>query len=114
MTDDLDRLEQKIREAKGLPPEGEIQKPKPPNDKAYAQAGLEFVAAIGFSTFLGIKLDEWTGLTPLFLIVFFMIGTGAGFMSIFRASKNLGSAVGYSSLHKAKKNANKAQEHNKP
>ncbi len=113
MNDDLENLERKIREARHggeIDPAQQARIKRELNNKAGMQAGIEFVASIGVCAVIGYWLDQWLGIMPLFFIIMFMAGTGAGFMSIFRASKNLGAAVGYSELHKREKNAKKAPE----
>ena len=113
MNGDLDDLDRKIREARHgreLDPQEQARIRREMNNKAGMQAGIEFVASIGFCAFIGYWLDQWLGTMPAFSFVMFLVGTGAGFMSIYRASKNLGAAVGYSELHKREKDANKAPE----
>lgn len=113
MSDDLENLERKIREARhgGEPdPAEQARIRRELNNKAGMQAGIEFVASIGICAVIGYWLDQWLGTMPLFSFLMFLAGTGAGFMSIYRASKNLGSAVGYSELHKREKDAKKAPE----
>lgn len=113
MNGDLENLEQKIRKARG---KGEAESGpssrggREAGSKAGIQAGVEFVASIGICAVIGYWLDQRFGTMPLFSSIMFLAGAGAGFMSIYRASKNLGSAVGYSELHKRKKDANKAPE----
>lgn len=46
---------------------------------------IEMVAALGVSVFLGIWIDGELGTAPLFLIIFLMMGMGAGFMNVYRA-----------------------------
>ena len=48
------------------------------------QAGIEVVAGVGFGALLGWALDRWLGTTPLFLIVFFMLGAAAGVLNAYR------------------------------
>lgn len=67
------------------------------------QAGMEFVLSIMLGGYLGYLLDNWLGTMPLFLILLFFLGCGAGFMSLYRANKQMGSAIGYSELHKEEK-----------
>lgn len=111
MSNDLKDLEKKIHEAKHgkeLSEEEQRRIRDQQNHRAAAQVGMEFVLSILVGAFLGYKLDQWLETTPLFLILLFFLGVFAGFMSIYRASKNLGSAVGYSQLHREKKDATKA------
>ncbi|HOO82458.1 MAG TPA: AtpZ/AtpI family protein [Alphaproteobacteria bacterium] len=115
MNSDLKDLEKKIREAKhGKDPDAEelsrIRKAQ--NSKMAMQAGYEFVASVMLSAILGYFIDQWLGTAPLFLISLFLLGTCAGFLSIFRVSKNLGMGVGYSQLHRDEKDDNKAPNAN--
>ena len=43
------------------------------------------VAATGVGAAIGWWLDKKTGWSPIFLIVFFLLGSAAGFMSVYRA-----------------------------
>ena len=42
----------------------------------------ELAAGVIVGALLGWQLDEWTGLQPLFLIIFLMLGTAAGFWNM--------------------------------
>ena len=42
----------------------------------------ELAAGVIVGALLGWQLDEWTGLKPLFLILFLMLGTAAGFWNM--------------------------------
>ncbi len=46
---------------------------------------VEMVAALGVSVFLGLWIDGELGVAPLFLIIFLILGMGAGFMAVYRA-----------------------------
>ncbi len=50
---------------------------------------VELSAAIVVGTAIGIGLDRWLGTTPLFLIVFFVLGCGAGFRNVMATAKEL-------------------------
>ena len=50
---------------------------------------VELVAAIAVGTGIGIVLDRWLGTSPLMLIVFFLIGTAAGFLNVYRTAQEL-------------------------
>ena len=47
--------------------------------------GSQMVAATGVGTAIGWWLDGKTGWSPVFLIIFFLLGSVAGFMSVYRA-----------------------------
>ena len=112
MGNNLKDLEKKIHEARHgkEPSEEELSRiKKAQNSKMAMQAGYEFVASVLLSAVLGYFIDQWLGTTPLFLISLFLLGTCAGFMAIFRVSKNLGMSVGYSQLHQDEKDAKQSQ-----
>ncbi len=48
------------------------------------QIGITMVVSILVSLFIGIFLDKITGLSPLFLVIFILLGVGAGFRNIYR------------------------------
>ena len=50
---------------------------------------VEIVAAIGVGTGIGIALDHWLGTAPWLLIVFFIVGTAAAFLNVYRVSMEL-------------------------
>ena len=48
--------------------------------------GLAFVIAVGLGVLLGLWLDRMTGWSPLFLIIFFILGFAAGVVNVYRIS----------------------------
>ncbi|WOJ88274.1 AtpZ/AtpI family protein [Methylocapsa polymorpha] len=44
----------------------------------------EFVAAVVVGALIGWQIDVWTGATPVFLLVFLLFGTAAGFWNVYR------------------------------
>ena len=50
----------------------------------YAGLGLQLAASIGLFLFLGWKLDQRLGVTPLLTIIGAFVGAGAGFYSLYR------------------------------
>jgi ATP synthase protein I len=82
--EDFDARIDKARPPKqGMPGGGD----EPPPRLDYGtglQAGIEVVAGVGFGVLLGWGLDRWLGTTPLFLIVFFMLGAAAGVLNTYR------------------------------
>lgn len=50
------------------------------------RAGSELLAGVLVGGGIGYFLDAQTGLSPLFLIVFVMLGMGAGFWNVYRLS----------------------------
>jgi len=51
---------------------------------ALSTVGLSFVLALAIGFWFGTVLDRWTGLQPLFTIVFFFLGLAAGVLNVYR------------------------------
>ena len=49
--------------------------------------GTEFVAAVFVASFIGFYIDKWLETTPVFIIIFFFIGSVAGIFNVVRSSK---------------------------
>ena len=70
---------------------GSREPPAPMVDKSLAGAMslgfrvlTEFVAGIVVGAVIGWQLDKWFGTSPILLIVFFTLGTAAGFWNVYR------------------------------
>tara|TARA_B100000287_G_scaffold274508_1_gene258514 strand:+ start:5 stop:283 length:279 start_codon:yes stop_codon:yes gene_type:complete len=51
--------------------------------------GTELIAAVIVGTIIGFILDNWFGTKPLLIIIFFLFGSAAGILNIFRAAKKM-------------------------
>ena len=51
--------------------------------------GVELLAALVVGGGIGWLLDHWFGTSPIFLLIFFFLGAGAGMLNVFRAAKEL-------------------------
>lgn len=49
-----------------------------------SQIGISMSAPIFLGAFIGQVLDRWLGTKGVFMIVFIILGTGAGFMNLFK------------------------------
>lgn len=52
-------------------------------------AGIELIAGVAGGLLLGWGLDAWLETRPLFLIVFFVLGAGAGMLNAYRYLRRL-------------------------
>ncbi|MFO1189442.1 MAG: AtpZ/AtpI family protein [Alphaproteobacteria bacterium] len=94
----LEDLDARIRRA-----QGEVEQPSAKaGDRGGKQGigfafrlGMDLVAGVVVGTVIGLLLDGWLDTKPWFLVVFFFLGAGAGFMNVYRAVKNLGYGAGY-------------------
>ena len=57
--------------------------------------GVEFVSAVGVGVGIGLLLDYWLETKPWLMVVFFLLGSAAGFLNIFRTMRGYGYAAGY-------------------
>ena len=73
------------------------------------RVGIEFVSAIGVSTFIGWALDQWLGTLPLALIVMFFLGCAAGFLNVYRLVQNQEKAAA-----EDRNDMNPAADHDEP
>ena len=51
--------------------------------------GTELVAAVVVGTIIGFILDSWFDTKPILIIVFFLFGSAAGIVNVFRAAKRM-------------------------
>lgn len=47
------------------------------------QLGFTMITPILICTFIGVFIDEWSHKTPLFTIIFILLGTAAAFRNLF-------------------------------
>lgn len=50
----------------------------------FSHLGITFVLTLGFSAWLGIKVDERFGTSPTFTFLLALVGFGAGFYYLYR------------------------------
>ncbi|MEY4879891.1 MAG: hypothetical protein RJB62_1360 [Pseudomonadota bacterium] len=92
-TDTLDELESKLKEARG-------RTKKRPEDTPPSKLGIafrlstEFVAAAVVGGGIGWGLDRLFGTMPVFLLILFVLGVGAGFRNVLRAAKEMNESDG--------------------
>jgi ATP synthase protein I len=98
----LGDFEERLRRARGLSPDRDGESEDPNHGEGRGtwigmafRIGVELTAALIVGVGLGLLLDYWLGTRPLFLIVFFLLGAGAGMMNVYRATMGYGMAVGY-------------------
>ncbi len=92
MPDESTDLQRRIAEARRRDPAGAGRPARSVKPSGYGMAvrmAVELVAALGVSVFLGLWIDGELGTAPLFLIVFLVMGMGAGFINVVRAAGSL-------------------------
>jgi len=89
MVDDkkIKSLNQRIQKAKDISNLGQ-KKPPSPVGKAM-KVVVEIVAAMAVGLVIGILLDNYFDTRPIFIIIFFLLGSAAGILNVFRVAKSL-------------------------
>ena len=64
---------------------------EPPSEKArsigaLSTVGLSFVLAIVIGAWFGYLLDKWFGTSPLFFLIFFVLGFAGGALNVYRTA----------------------------
>lgn len=86
-----DGFEQRLREARVR--QGLEQPPKvgdgggglPPGVMGLGfRAGVEVVSALAVGVVVGLLLDRWLGTGPWLLMLFFVVGSAAGILNVYR------------------------------
>lgn len=72
--------------------------------------GVEFVSAVGVGVGIGLLLDYWLETKPWLMVVFFLMGSAAGFLNIFRTMSGYGYAAGYDAKSADRKPDRKGSE----
>lgn len=98
----LKDLESRLRAARAEQDKGK-QSSKSKDKAAKPGSGLGFafrvsadiVAALAVGIVIGVLLDKWFETAPLFLIVFFIFGSAAGILNVYRTMAGFGYAAGY-------------------
>ena len=68
----------------------------PPSGMGFGfRLAMELVTGLVVGVAIGWFLDQWLGTLPLFLVLFFMLGAGAGILNVYRVASGKGYAVGY-------------------
>ena len=93
----LNKLDERLREARARRPGATKRKKELEQGGGLSLAlriGVELVAALIVGVGIGLLLDRWLGTTPWFLLLFFLLGSAAGILNVFRVMKGYGYAVG--------------------
>lgn len=54
------------------------------NISLISQLGISIITPILLGVFIGQLIDKWVGTQGIFVIVFIILGAGAGFLNIFK------------------------------
>ncbi|MEN8198416.1 MAG: AtpZ/AtpI family protein [Pseudomonadota bacterium] len=98
----LDDLEQRLRAARehrgADSQQNESLSGGPPGMSGLGWAfriGVEMVSALMLGVGIGLGLDWWLDTRPWFLVVFFLLGSAAAILNVYRTAMGYGLAAGY-------------------
>ena len=84
---DIRNLQEKIQAAKKSSSPDAPSNPKPIGK--IMKVVVEIVAAMAVGLGIGILIDNYFETRPIFIIVFFLLGSAAGILNVFRVAKSL-------------------------
>jgi ATP synthase protein I len=97
-TPSLNDLDAKLREVRAR----HAEEPKNSGRQAIGpglgfalRIGVELVAALAVGVGIGLLLDYWLETKPWLMVVFFFLGSAAGFLNVYRMVSGYGYAAGY-------------------
>ena len=61
----------------------------------FSRIATELLAGLLIGTSLGLLIDNWLNTSPLFLIIFFLLGGAAGILNLWRIITGKGLKIGY-------------------
>jgi ATP synthase protein I len=98
----LEDLDARLRRAHDKRPDQSAGEDQGPNRNSIGSGlgfalriGIELVAALAIGVGIGFLLDRWLGTGPWLMVVFFFLGSAAGFLNVYRAVSGYGYAAGY-------------------
>lgn len=86
---DLEEFEDRLDDARKTRKSKEAPKRKNSGLNVAFKIATDLVAAIAVGVGIGWGLDSWLSTKPLFLLIFFLIGTAAGLLNVIRTAKSL-------------------------
>ena len=80
-------LDQRIQKAKNKA--NPLNNPPPGPMGKVLKVVVEIVAAMAVGVAIGMLLDNYFDTRPIFIIIFFLLGSAAGILNVFRVAKSL-------------------------
>ena len=84
---EIKEIKEKVKKLKDELKSKELKKEGSSSMGIALKMGTEFVAAVFVASFIGFHIDKWLQTTPIFIIIFFIIGSVAGIFNVVRSSK---------------------------
>ena len=91
-----DKLNQAREEVEGKPKKKIAPEQNIGHGLGFAmKIGVELVSAVIVGTGIGLILDNWLATTPWLMLTFFLLGSVAGIMNVYRSVNGFGNTVGF-------------------
>ena len=84
---EIKEIKEKVKKLKDELKSKELKKEGSSSMGIALKMGTEFVAAVFVASFIGFYVDKWLETTPIFILMFFIIGSVAGIFNVVRSSK---------------------------
>jgi ATP synthase protein I len=84
---ELKEIKDKVKKIKSEIEKEEFEKKNVSPLGVAMKMGTEFVAAVFVASLIGFYIDKWLETTPIFILIFFIIGSVAGILNVVRSSK---------------------------
>ena len=84
---EIKEIKEKVKKLKDELKSKELKKEGSSSMGIALKMGTEFVAAVFVASFIGFYVDKWLETTPVFIIIFFIIGSVAGILNVVRSSE---------------------------
>ena len=103
----LRKLDQELKAARQEFDEDYNPKPSPNDENVGvgARAGVELVGAVIGGALLGYGIDYYFETSPIFFLIFVLLGVVTGFYNIYKITLNVGTSVGFKGLKSRSKDA---------
>jgi len=86
---EIEKLRNRINELKEIENKKDLIKQDKKGMSFGFRVGVELVAAISVAVIIGIFVDKYLGIQPFGLIIFFILGSLAGFLNIYRVMRRI-------------------------
>ena len=107
----LQKLDKELKAARQEFEEDYNPKPDPADENVGvgAKAGVELVGAVLGGALIGYGLDYYFQTSPMWFLIFIILGVITGFYNIYKITMNFGTSVGFKGLKNSEKNAKQGQ-----
>ncbi len=76
-----------------------------------ARAGVELVGAVIGGALMGYGIDYYFNTSPIWFLIFILLGVITGFYNIYKITMNVGTSVGFRGLKTTQKDAKQASNY---